>query len=318
MKKNLLSLILSLLICNTYSQVVSKNTTNIINSIRTIDEIRYNDINNNGLRSPQYFNYIKLLNNASKEELLYFTNDTSEIVKGYIYLALLDRQDKEIESFYIRSVQNKEKVVSYPKGIYTEILLSDFLRSKVYDKIIDSNYVATTDTFYNKMASNFDSILIMNYKWNESDVYIDYLIESTSEDKEALSRRKSWLANSYFEHKIAKRDDAYLFGRLCGYPSEMPYLRGVVEQLMKDTLINRLDYFDKWISCDILVVKVYGVEALIRLQNEGKELSIIQTKIITEFKSSFKSIQMCMNYYRERKTVKFALMDYELKFFSIE
>jgi hypothetical protein len=67
-----------------------------------------------------------------------------------------------------------------------------------------------------------------------------------------------------------------------------------------------------------LVVKVYGVEALIRLQNEGKELSIIQTKIITEFKSSFKSIQMCMNYYRERKTVKFALMDYELKIFSIE
>ena len=96
------------------------------------------------------------------------------------------------------------------------------------------------------------------------------------------------------------------------------YIKVKVEQLMKDTLINRLDYFDKWISCDILVVKVYGVEALIRLQNEGKELSIIQTKIITEFKSSFKSIQMCMNYYRERKTVKFALMDYELKIFSIE
>jgi hypothetical protein len=317
MKRNLLSLILSLLICNTYSQVVSQKTTNIINSIRTINEIRYNDVNEEGLKSPQYFNYIKMFNNASKEELLHFANDTNEIVKGYIYLALLDRQDKDLESFYIRSVQNEEKVVSYPKGNYTEILLYDFLRSKIYDKITASNYDAATDTFYNKMNSNFDSILIMNYSWNESDIFIDHIIESVSEDKEELSNRKRWLANSYFEHKIAKKDDAYLFGRLCGYPAAMPYLRSVVEQSMKDTVLNRVEYFDKWISCDILVVKVYGAEALIRLQNEGKELTPIQNKIIIELKSSFKSVQMCMNYYRERKSVKFALKDYNLKDFSV-
>jgi len=251
-----------MLIGTTYSQVVSQETINVINSIRAVNEIRYDDLSDKGLKSPQYFNYINLLNSSSKEELLYFTNDTNEIVKGYVYLALLDRQDKELESFYIRSVQNKEKVVSYSKGIYSEILLYDFLRSKVYDKITANNYDATTDTFYNKMSSNFDSILIMDYSWNESDVFIDYIIESTSEGKGVLSKRKSWLANSYFEHKIAKRDDAYLFGRLCGYPEKMPYLRSVVEKSMNDTLLNRLGYFDKWVNCDILVVKVYGVEGL--------------------------------------------------------
>lgn len=312
MKRNLLSLVLGLLIFNSLSQVVTQKTTNIINSIRTIDELRYDDIDVNGLKSPQYFNYLKLLESANREELLYLANDSNVVVKGYVYLALLDRQDKNLEGFYIRSVQNKEKVISHPKGIYTEILLYDFLRSKVYDKIADKNYNARRDTFYNKLHSNFDSILIMNYSWNESDVFMDHIIESTSEDKKELSKRKRWLANSYFEHKIAKKDDAYLFGRMCGYPATMPYLRNVLENTMKDTLLNRVDYFDKWLSCDILVVKVYGAEALIRLQNEGGVLSPIQIKIIKELKSSFKSIQMCMGYYRERKSVKYSLKDFDL------
>ncbi|MDB4088021.1 hypothetical protein N9544_00185 [Flavobacteriales bacterium] len=318
MKRNILSFTLSLFICNVYSQVVSQKTTNIVNSIKTINEIRFDDVNQNGLKSPQYFNYIKMLDNATKDELLHFANDSNEIVKGYVYLALLERQDKDLESFYIRSVQNEEKVISNNNDVYTEILLYDFLRSKVYDKINSSGYNASKDTFYNKLNSNFDSILIMNYTWDESDVFMDHIIESISEDKEVISNRKRWLSNSFFEHKIAKEGDDYLFGRMCGYPATMPYLRGILEKSIQDTLLDRIEYFDRWISCDILVVKVYGAEALIRLHNQGKELTPIQTRIITDFKSSFKSVQMCMDYYRERKSIKFALKDYELKSYSTQ
>ncbi|MEN8929257.1 MAG: hypothetical protein ABF242_10045 [Flavobacteriales bacterium] len=316
MKKYFLSLISSLLILSTYSQIISPKVSGIINSIRSVNELNYDDVKENGKKTSQFFNYQQLLSNASQEELLFFAEDSNEIVKAYVYLALLDKQDQNLERFYVRSVQNEEKVVSNPKGIYTEILLHDFLRSKIYDKIEAPNYVVESDTFYNKMNSRFDSILIMDYKWNQSDVFIDHIIESAANDKTKLSKRKRWLANSYFEHKIAKKDDSYLFGRKCGFPATMPYLRSIVEKSMKDTLMNRVDYFDKWISCDLLVLKVYGAEALIRLQNEGKELTPYQIKVITELKSSFKSVQMCMNYYRERKPVKWALKDYELKDFA--
>ena len=316
MKAKLLSIFLSLLICNTFAQVISQKTTNVINSIRLVNELRFDDVNERGLKPSQYFNYQKLQSNASSDELLYFANDTNEIVKAYTYLALLERQNDEIKNLYIRSVQDKEKVENVTDGIISEIYLYDYLRYKIYNIVNADNYKSFLDTFYNKMNSDFDSILIMNYNWNESDVFMDDLIESESLNKEALTKRKRWLANSYFKHKIAKKNDDYLFGRLCGYPATMPYLRSIVEKSLQDTLLDRVDYFDKWVSCDILVVKVYGAEALIRLQNEGEILTPYQTKLIKQLKNSFKSIQMCMNYYRERKPVRFALKDYELKEFA--
>lgn len=313
MKKNVLIIILSLFVCNTYSQIISPKTRNIVNSIIAVDDFRYDDIDEKGGKTSQYYNYDQLLKSASEEELLYFANDPNEIVKGFVYLALMEKQNDTIEAFYLRSIVNSEKVVMKRYGVNTEIFLSEFLRYKLQEKISVDSYIALEDTFYNKLNSSFDSILIMNYKWNESTKTMDKFIRDVANDKKNLSSIKRWLANSYFEHKIAKKDDDYLFGRLCGYPKTMPYLRSVVEKSLKDSTIDRVDYFDKWISCDILVVKVYGAEALIRLHNEGKQISPMHLEIITELKSSFRSVQMCMDYYRERKPVRWALKDYELK-----
>ncbi|MEN8795066.1 MAG: hypothetical protein ABF294_11545, partial [Flavobacteriales bacterium] len=99
----------------------------------------------------------------------------------------------------------------------------------------------------------------------------------------------------------------------CGFPAGMPYLRSLVEKSIIDSTINRVDYFDKWISCDILVVKIYGIEALIRLQNEGDELTALHISTINYYKGSYKSLQVCSKYYRERKPVNMILAGFELK-----
>ena len=294
----------------TFGQNVSNQTKNIVNSIRSVNALSYDEINGLGVKSSQYFNYAKLSKIATPEELLYVANnDTSNVVKGYVYWALIQQKHPSIESLYESSLKSKESVISTVAGVESTIFLHDYMRYKV-SKELESK---PTDSTYISLSSAFDSILIMNYQWKESDLLMDYLIEDINQTTERLSKRKRWLANSYFLHNIAKHNDAYLYGTVCGYPEVQPYLRSVMEKSMLDSNINRVDYFDKWISCDIVVVKVYGVEALIRLHNAGEKLTQFQLSTIKEYKQSYKSIQVCTKYFRERLPVNKVLNKFVLK-----
>ena len=294
----------------TYAQNVSNKTSSIINSIRSVNELNYDEVNDKGEKSKQYFNYSRLLETATADELVYVANnDTNNIVKAYVYWALIYKKHSSVEYFYEKAVKSKESATSIISGIKTTVFLHDYMRYKVgYE--LDKTDGDSVFTAFNNM---FDSILIMNYQWKESDILMDYIIDDANQTTEMLSNRKRWLANSYFLHNIAKNDDAYLYGTVCGYPEVQPYLRTVLEKAILDSTINRVDYFDKWISCDIVVVKVYGIEALIRLHNQGKKLNKLQLDIIKEYKSSYKSIQVCTKYFRERLPAKKVLEKFELK-----
>lgn len=310
MKKIIFPSLLFLVFSCTYGQNISKQTRNIVNSIRSVNELNYDEINEEGKKSAQYFNFTKLNKIATPDELVYLANnDTSNVVKGYALWALIKKKHPSIEPLYENSVKSKNYVVTDIAGIETTVFIYDYMRYKLSKEMSKQK----EDSTYLALNNAFDSILIMNYQWKESDVLMDYIIEDINQTTEILSKRKRWLANSYFLHNIAKHNDAYLYGTECGYPEVKPYLRSVLEKAMLDTTSSRVSYFDKWISCDILVVKVYGIEALIRLQNKGEKLNELQLSIINEYKNSYKSIQVCTKYYRERLPVKKVLEKFELK-----
>lgn len=289
------------------------STANIISSLRTINQLTFDDIKPEGVSSPQYINYAKLVKNATPEELLSYSQDTNNVVKGFAFLALLEQKHDTVLEFYRQTLDNKDYVTTKLDGIDSEVYLCDFLRAKAVERIEFSSNNYQDKKYFEHLYLLMDSIMIMNFDWSGSDLTMDYIIEKSQEDKTRLTDRKRWLANSYFLYNIAKNDDDYLYGSECGYPAVMPYLRSVVEKSILDSTINRVDYFDKWISCDILVVKIYGIEALIRLQNEGEELTPLQLSTIKYYKGSYKSIQVCSKYYRERKPVNMILQDFELK-----
>lgn len=293
-----------------FSQNISFETKNIINSIRFLNELKFSDIDESGKATPQFVNYKKLLKTATMEELIFYTNDTSEVVKGYVCLALLEKKNPIIKKYYGELVTNKNKITSDVNGVTSTVYLYDFIRFRTNGLMTSQAQSKEDKDYFNSLYEQWDSIVIMNYEWKESDVLMDHIIEKASKENNTLSSRKRWLANSYFIHHIAKEGDDYLYGKECGYPATEPYLRTVMEKAMKDSNLNRLNYFDRWISCDLLVIKVYGAEALIRLQNEGVELTPIQIKVINELKTSYKSLQICSGYYKERKSVRRVLKPY--------
>lgn len=312
MKKIFPLLISFPLVFGCYSQDVSTRTEDLINSLRTINELTYDDIKPAGVSSPQYISYKSLVKNSTVTQLLSYSQDTNKVVRGFVYMALLEKKQDTVLDFYRQTLVQKDFINSSFEGIKTELFLCDFLRAKAVERMENSNQNELDKEFFETLYLKMDSIMIMNFDWSESDVTMDYIIEQAQENKTTLSDRKRWLANSYFLYKIAKNNDDYLYGTECGYPAVMPYLRSVVEKSMVDSTINRVDYFDKWISCDILVVKIYGIEALIRLQNQGQKLTPLQLSTIKYYKESYKSLQVCSNYFRERKPVNMILENFNL------
>ncbi len=312
MKKIFPLVICSLMVFACFSQE-SVKTANVVNSLRTINQLTFDDINPEGVSSPQYINYTKLVKNATKTELSSYSQDTNNVVKGFVFLALLEQKQDTVLEFYRQTLINKDYVITKLDGIDTEVYLCDFLRAKAIEMIEFSSNNYQDKKYFEHIYLMMDSIMIMNFNWSESDVTMDYIIEKSQENRSTLSKRKRWIANSYFLYNIAKNDDDYLYGTECGFPAVMPYLRSLVEKSIIDSTINRVDYFDKWISCDILVVKIYGIEALIRLQNEGDELTALHISTINYYKGSYKSLQVCSKYYRERKPVNMILAGFELK-----
>ena len=298
---------------SSFSQEVSTPTRTVIESLRAINELSFEDLKVDGKSTPQYLNYKKLLNTATPQELKVLAQDTNQVVKGYVCLAMLETKHESIEKEFVKLVKDQNRILTTENGVENTVYLYDFIRYRTSIMSTSRSIKNEDKKYYQNLYLNLDSIVILNYTWQESDILMDYIIEMTEKEKNSLSKRKRWLANSFFIHQIAKEGDEYLYGKECGYPATKPYLRVVVEAALLDSNLDRANYFDKWISCDLFVIKVYGAEALIRLHNQGVELTPFQIRTINELKVSYKSVQICNGYFRERKSVRRALSSYNFQ-----
>ncbi len=113
----------------------SVKTANVVNSLRTINQLTFDDINPEGVSSPQYINYTKLVKNATKTELSSYSQDTNNVVKGFVFLALLEQKQDTVLEFYRQTLINKDYVITKLDGIDTEVYLCDFLRAKAIEMI---------------------------------------------------------------------------------------------------------------------------------------------------------------------------------------
>lgn len=109
MKKIFPLVICSLMVFACFSQE-SVKTANVVNSLRTINQLTFDDINPEGVSSPQYINYTKLVKNATKTELSSYSQDTNNVVKGFVFLALLEQKQDTVLEFYRQTLINKDYV----------------------------------------------------------------------------------------------------------------------------------------------------------------------------------------------------------------
>lgn len=100
-----------------------------------------------------------------------------------------------------------------------------------------------------------------------------------------------------------------VYGSGCGFVGEDPKLRIEIENYLK---VNNLKMINKWLDSDNLSKKVYAVEALIRLNNEGLLLSDYQKKQIIIIKNIRNKIWTCSGCIYSEQSVKDALFRYNL------
>ncbi len=81
-----------------------------------------------------------------------------------------------------------------------------------------------------------------------------------------------------------------VYGNNCGIAESQPVLRVSIEKLIK---AKDLVSINEWLRSGSEVRQVYGAEALIRLENEGLDLTFEQLEIIEALKHSPTKINTC-------------------------
>lgn len=130
-----------------------------------------------------------------------------------------------------------------------------------------------------------------------------------------------WIIEYYFINEISNLNKK-TYGINCGYVGSGPELRSQMEYslfIRDSTLLDyeikkRIYYFNLWLRSTDLVLKTYGAEALIRLQNNGVILSEEQLILINSLKKRNKKVPTCHGcIYGDRISIKDALKPFNLK-----
>ena len=121
-----------------YNQdLVSKSTDKIVKKIEKINELMGSAVYYAGTRPPQYDNFEKLKEIASKEELLELTNHPNGVVRCYSFWAL--SYDKSIDLFpiLINHINDYEVVNTQFGCIGSQEMVGDFFISVATPRYVD-------------------------------------------------------------------------------------------------------------------------------------------------------------------------------------
>ncbi|MEN8928966.1 MAG: hypothetical protein ABF240_08875, partial [Flavobacteriales bacterium] len=172
-----------------------------------------------------------------------------------------------------------------------------------------------------------DSIIIYNFfiEENGDDVFLGenflrYVSKKNNKNKD-FNISKLFM-DVFFDRRIEGTwETQYTYGKMCGTAMMVPFLRQELEKRMKIydssnmAFQDKTDlyYFDLWLDSENKEIKVYGAEALIRLNNRGVVLDESQIKKIRRLKRSRKKIRTCAGCFIEDKRIKKILKPFSLK-----
>jgi hypothetical protein len=174
-----------------------------------------------------------------------------------------------------------------------------------------------------KELLEMDSIWIF-FKYKATNPYDDEGEFYQLANKRNLKNRNlvvsKWILKDYFDTKInLLENDTY--GNNCSYGGFGPELRYQLERTLdiddstnlKFEIEKRLYFNNLWLNSKYTVIRVYGAEALIRLQNNGVKLTEEQINMISKLKEQKKKIKTCHGcIYGDRIRVKNALKPFNL------
>ena len=118
--------------------------------------------------------------------------------------------------------------------------------------------------------------------------------------------------NAYCQDSVKAEVLDEVYGKHCGAVAgvgDQPALRVDIEKLIYKGNIAEID---KWLNSDSYVKKTYAAEALIRLENDGTELSTEQISRIVKIKRSKRKITTCFGCNTIDVKTKVALEEYRL------
>lgn len=252
-----------------------QDLSGIINKIKAINEVQYENVGVAGTPSDNYKNYLVLKSKANTKQLVKLTDDTNVVIACYASWALIEKSYNDLPSILIKFL-NKDRDVATFSGC---IKSSDPLSSEFYHKYW--NRIDKQLRPANKTLFTLDSLIL--YKDNcywllttralENRVYpttfnkrIEYLA-FTKANKDAITYLKKLNDKTYNEQikqaviKYFRQTNFQNVG-ITPYLETMTELLNYQDQELKDLIIAKLNQDKFWRSFKedfLALLKKYGI-----------------------------------------------------------
>lgn len=246
----------------------------ILNRIRTINEVQDEHIGFAGAESENFKNYLNLKSKANIAELINLTDDTNSVVACYASWALIDKSYNDLPSVFIKFFNNDKYVSTFSGCIKSSDLLSSEFYHRYWNRVSEKANDKTLFTLDSLVLFSDKSYWLLTVRALKNRVYpttfnkrIEYLA-FTKANIDAIAYLKN-LNNKTYDEQIKQALVKYLQQTNFSGVGVTPYFETVNDILkydndkLKSVVLTKLKTDKFWENDEehfLKMLKQYGIK----------------------------------------------------------
>ncbi len=162
--KTLLHILLLCLTSTLFGQDLKPDTKKLVKKLIDVNELQHKHVSYSGQTTDQYYNFLKLRDNATTSELISLLDHNNSVIKGYASWALADNKYSGLDQVLFKFLQAKETVKTFNGCIVSR----DELASEFYYRVVYQHYennISRKDSlFFAEQIKILDSVIVYHFE----------------------------------------------------------------------------------------------------------------------------------------------------------
>lgn len=162
--KILLHILLFFLTSTLFGQELKPETIRLVKKLIEVNVLHHKHVGNAGQTTEQYYNFLKLRDNATTAELISLLDNSNSVIKGYASWSLADNKYPGLDKVLFRFLESKELVKTFNGCIVSR----DDLASELYYRVVYQHYennISRKDSiFFAKQIKKLDSVILYHFE----------------------------------------------------------------------------------------------------------------------------------------------------------